>query len=48
MLCKSIVKENLNFVFDIDGKTIDISIIEALNELSKCRHEIIFVNLVFI
>ncbi len=40
----------MNFVFDIDGtlcfdgKTIDISIIEALNELSKCGHEIIFAS----
>nr|WP_106782001.1 HAD family hydrolase [Lysinibacillus timonensis] len=40
----------MNFVFDIDGtlcfdgKTIDISIIEALNELSTFGHEIIFAS----
>jgi HAD superfamily hydrolase (TIGR01484 family) len=40
----------MNFVFDIDGtlcfdgKTIDVSIIEALNEISAHGHEIIFAS----
>ncbi|WP_339212350.1 HAD-IIB family hydrolase [Ornithinibacillus sp. FSL M8-0202] len=40
----------MDFVFDIDGticfdgKTIDSSIIEALDELTKCGHDIIFAS----
>lgn len=40
----------MNFVFDIDGtlcfdgKTIGLSIVEALNELSACGHDVIFAS----